>query len=455
MKDIFISYAREDLDVARQLALALEGEGLSVWWDKEIPAGRTFDDVIEEAIKAANCVLVLWSHHSAQSNWVRLEAEEGRSRAILVPAFIEEVEIPFAFKNIQTANLIGWSGQTDHPHFKRLVTDIKSILGQKTVPGEKDAATSSTGKKGISNYSNSKNKRRLLYGGIGLLVVAVLTFWIINGTFTANKNVVDTTDDEVVIDTIKKVTKPVKEVALSSFLKVNIKPHDPRFVVGEEGEVMNWGGGSQSLFLTCDPIEQCTTELNNSIMDYKVWETMRDPSYMGIELDVDAVYNPVGNTFSCIIDEWGVKIEELESPENGTYHFYGTGGAEGYRSHASGKIKPSKGFYPVATWMEADNGLDTIIAKPLARNFTYFKPNEIIGLRVVITLRDVDVASMDQIFSGSMQFYARVNINGIKDTVYSRERILFRMPSKPEELDWKWSNSSAMEDLRPRAYITD
>ena len=62
MSDIFISYARPDRDRARQMAEALEQRGWSVWWDHEIPPGRNFDDVIEEALGAASCVVVLWSN---------------------------------------------------------------------------------------------------------------------------------------------------------------------------------------------------------------------------------------------------------------------------------------------------------------------------------------------------------------------------------------------------------
>ncbi|MGZ9020763.1 MAG: toll/interleukin-1 receptor domain-containing protein, partial [Rhodoplanes sp.] len=45
MPDIFLSYAREDVSVAQRLARALEDEGWSVWWDRHIPAGQTFDEV--------------------------------------------------------------------------------------------------------------------------------------------------------------------------------------------------------------------------------------------------------------------------------------------------------------------------------------------------------------------------------------------------------------------------
>src|SRR5438045_5935700 len=79
VSDVFVSYAREDQDKARLLAGALAAQGWSVWWDRHIPLGKSFDRVIEEEIASAKCVVVLWSRHSVDSDWVRSEAEEGRS----------------------------------------------------------------------------------------------------------------------------------------------------------------------------------------------------------------------------------------------------------------------------------------------------------------------------------------------------------------------------------------
>src|SRR5579862_7909324 len=64
MADVFVSYANADRNSARALAEALEHYGWSVWWDREIPIGRTWDEVIEEEIARARSVLVLWSASS-------------------------------------------------------------------------------------------------------------------------------------------------------------------------------------------------------------------------------------------------------------------------------------------------------------------------------------------------------------------------------------------------------
>jgi TIR domain len=42
LSDIFISYAREDLRRAKQLAEALKAQGWSVFWDRTIPAGKSW-----------------------------------------------------------------------------------------------------------------------------------------------------------------------------------------------------------------------------------------------------------------------------------------------------------------------------------------------------------------------------------------------------------------------------
>ena len=64
---VFISYAAEDREPARELAEYLELRGWAVWWDRKIPVGRPFDKVIEDALRQAQCVPVLWSQAAVAS----------------------------------------------------------------------------------------------------------------------------------------------------------------------------------------------------------------------------------------------------------------------------------------------------------------------------------------------------------------------------------------------------
>jgi hypothetical protein len=128
MIDVFISYAREDKSSAILIAQALEREGVSVWWDRNIAPGKSYDRVIEEALDLAKCIVVLWSKQSVTSDWVKDEAEEGNRRGILVPASIEEVKAPLGFRRLQTANLVGWKGEYDHPEFREVLSAVKSHL---------------------------------------------------------------------------------------------------------------------------------------------------------------------------------------------------------------------------------------------------------------------------------------------------------------------------------------
>src|SRR5262249_5799388 len=120
MHDIFISYATEDRPRAERIARVLEGKGWRVWWDRQIPLGQMYDDVISQALDAARCVLVLWSRSSVTSSWVREEATEGADRHILIPVLMDDVAIPLGFRRIQAARLTDWNGSPDVPELLAL-----------------------------------------------------------------------------------------------------------------------------------------------------------------------------------------------------------------------------------------------------------------------------------------------------------------------------------------------
>jgi hypothetical protein len=130
MADVFVSYASEDRARVEPLAQVLLGRGWSVWWDRKIPVGKSFDRVIEEEIGRAKCVIVLWSTNSVGKEWVRTEADDAKSRGILVPAFLDDVKAPLAFRMLNGANLSNWQPDTPNMEFDKLAERVSELLGQ-------------------------------------------------------------------------------------------------------------------------------------------------------------------------------------------------------------------------------------------------------------------------------------------------------------------------------------
>ena len=61
MSHVFVSYARSTATQAQLVAAALRDLGHGVWLDDEIPAHRPYADVIEERLREAKAVVVVWS----------------------------------------------------------------------------------------------------------------------------------------------------------------------------------------------------------------------------------------------------------------------------------------------------------------------------------------------------------------------------------------------------------
>jgi sulfatase modifying factor 1 len=128
VSDIFISYASADRSRVMPLVDELRRRDWSVWWDRTIRPGKTWDQVIEAALDEARCVIVLWSRDSVKSDWVRTEAEEARKRGILVPALLDDVVIPLAFRRMHAARLVEWSNALPNAEFDELILAVTEVL---------------------------------------------------------------------------------------------------------------------------------------------------------------------------------------------------------------------------------------------------------------------------------------------------------------------------------------
>lgn len=138
--DVFISYSREDQPTARLYAEALTREGFNVWWDQALRSGEAFDQVIEDAIKSAKAVVVLWSESSCSSRWVRAEATLAERTGGLAPVRIGPCQLPIMFELTHTNDLSHWKGNVADGAWRRLVADLRALVAKAAVEPEVPAA---------------------------------------------------------------------------------------------------------------------------------------------------------------------------------------------------------------------------------------------------------------------------------------------------------------------------
>lgn len=141
MSDIFISYARSTAAQAQAIAKALRALGYGVWLDDELPAHRPYADVIDERLRSARAVVVIWSAEAVRSQWVRSESDRARLESKLVQLNVDGTALPMPFDQIQCADLTGWRGDIEAPGWRKVVASVADLAG---------AAPSATAKTSIA-----------------------------------------------------------------------------------------------------------------------------------------------------------------------------------------------------------------------------------------------------------------------------------------------------------------
>lgn len=132
--DIFLSYDHEDEASAASIVTALEKAGHKVWWDRNIHGGAQYNSEIEQAVAAADALVVLWSERSVQSAWVRDEAAEGRECGKLVPASLDGTKPPMGFRQFQTIDLSRAKGRRRAAKLREIVAAVENVRGARAVP---------------------------------------------------------------------------------------------------------------------------------------------------------------------------------------------------------------------------------------------------------------------------------------------------------------------------------
>ena len=141
MGRIFLSYAREDVGVAKRLAAVVGAADHTVWWDREIQGGSHFTSEIDRELKNADAVVVLWSKSAIDSPWVQDEAAEGRDSGRLVPIIMGAEKPPLGFRQFQSIDFTGWDEDEGSPAVKALIAALAQKCGgaQPSMGSAKDA----------------------------------------------------------------------------------------------------------------------------------------------------------------------------------------------------------------------------------------------------------------------------------------------------------------------------
>ena len=154
-RQVFISYAPPDREIARQISERLEDKGVRAWFDEwEISHGDSLAEKIDAGIESSNLLLVLLSPEAVDSRWVKYEwttalARELDYRAInVVPAIVRECVVPEPLADRQFLDLrenldegvdrlvsvlessvaVGFD-QLSAQHFEELVAELLEALG--------------------------------------------------------------------------------------------------------------------------------------------------------------------------------------------------------------------------------------------------------------------------------------------------------------------------------------
>lgn len=103
---IFISYSHHDADFVDQLAKQLVAHKVNVWIDRwELNVGDSLLSRVQEAIGGASALLVVLSHASVSSEWVKKEVNAGllreleEKRVVIMPVLVEDCAIPIFLRD--------------------------------------------------------------------------------------------------------------------------------------------------------------------------------------------------------------------------------------------------------------------------------------------------------------------------------------------------------------------
>ncbi len=133
---IFVSYSHHDVDWQRKITAELKLLGIDVWEDRQIKPGDMWQGEIEEALAAADIILLLISRDFLSSTFVTTEELPAALRRVQTEQHPPKI-IPVLLRETTWTKIFGLEGIHAIPRFERWIANIGS--GENYWPNE-DAA---------------------------------------------------------------------------------------------------------------------------------------------------------------------------------------------------------------------------------------------------------------------------------------------------------------------------
>jgi hypothetical protein len=136
---VFISYSRQDREIADRIERALEAHDFSVWRDSEIRPGDSWQDAIQTAIDdaiARGFVLLLLSPASLDSEFVASEIDYALSRrGNIIPVVVEAIPPGSMRPSIKyQLEAMQWFNLSTGPFEERIETLIQNLKTREMAP---------------------------------------------------------------------------------------------------------------------------------------------------------------------------------------------------------------------------------------------------------------------------------------------------------------------------------
>lgn len=136
MTDLCVIFASENETIAEKLVVLLR-RYWNVWWAGDIVQGD-WEREVRYQIGNTKAVIPIFSYHTKDKSIFKDELRLAEKKEKLIyPFFIDEVEPPLGFGQLNRTDAFGWNGEKDHPGYKQLEQKIVAKIGYKVNNGKK------------------------------------------------------------------------------------------------------------------------------------------------------------------------------------------------------------------------------------------------------------------------------------------------------------------------------